>query len=575
MEFWRRLEGTCHVASCDRAWRCIPVTVHQTVGIMLSAYNFSEALPEAFVETVVDSFPRSVGSFMIGHSSLLARCEQLCGMSLSVIHSEEGEFISGIEMSLGGGLASEVAAELKSQTVSIIHHPEQDYWTFGLRVPGTNLRAGGVLLRDPHSLPEFMRESFRYADTSDELLQTWLKQHSSTRPELIERLLQSAHELMEHEQYREANDRSTTSIVGQLGKVYEEVVLIQDLAQYLRPDVDPLTLAEAVMERVRLISESNLSALCMRRGNTTDYQVSGEWGLSGEEIESLVREIQGDRSPQIIVRNHIQSSSLRFKYPTVHSLVAVPLFENEEIPSWLILANPADGRELGTEEANMVKSIGGVLSAHAQVVELFRRREEMVLSFIRSLVTTLDAKDSYTRGHSERVAMVAQRIAIEMNLSREEAEAIYQSGLLHDIGKIGVDDAVLHKQAALSPIEFRKIAKHPEIGHTIISELKNLSHILPGILHHHERYDGRGYPNKLAGVEIPLMARILAVADAFDAMGSDRPYRKGLGREEIEQVLLKGAGNQWDPDVVQSFLSARFEIYHLWSRAIERQAQES
>jgi HD-GYP domain-containing protein (c-di-GMP phosphodiesterase class II) len=207
-------------------------------------------------------------------------------------------------------------------------------------------------------------------------------------------------------------------------------------------------------------------------------------------------------------------------------------------------------------------------------VELFRRHEEMVLAFIRSLVTTLDAKDSYTRGHSERVALVAQRIAIELNLSRPESEAVYQAGLLHDIGKIGVDDALLHKKSMLTSAEFRKITKHPEIGHTIISELKNLNHILPGILHHHERFDGRGYPAKLAGRDIPQMARILSVADAFDAMGSDRPYRTGMNREEIEQVLLRGAGSQWDPEVVQAFLSARFEIYRLWSRAIERQNQE-
>ena len=541
---------------------------------MLSAYDFPTAQPEAFIDTVIEGLPTSVGSFMIENSSLLARCEQLCGMSLSVIHAEDGEFISGVEMSLGAGLATEVAHALKKYPVRVIYHAEWDYWTYGLRIPGTSLIAGGVMLRDADSLPDAMRDSSRQAGISDELYQTWCRKHSSVRPELLERLLQSAYELMGHEQSREASQKNAESVVGQLGKVYEEVVLVQDLAQYLRPDVDPLVLSEAVMERVRLISESNLSALCLRRGASVEYQVSGETELRGEDIEALVLEILGGRSPQVLVRNHIQSSPLRVKYPTVHSLVAVPLFENDEVPSWLVLANPIDGRELGTEEANMVKSIGGVLSAHTQVVDLFRRHEEMVLAFIRSLVTTLDAKDSYTRGHSERVALVAQRLAIELNLSRTDSEAIYQAGLLHDIGKIGVDDAVLHKQTALTSAEFHKIAKHPEIGHTIISELKNLSHILPGILHHHERYDGRGYPGKLVGLDIPHMARILAVADAFDAMGSDRPYRKGMNREEIEQVLLKGSGNQWDPEVVQAFLSARFEIYRIWSRAIERQSHE-
>ncbi len=542
---------------------------------MLSVSDFSTAaFPESFLETVVGSFPTSVGSLMIENSSLLARCEQLCGMSLSVIHAEAGEFVGGIEMSFGAGLATEVAAALKRHPVNVIYHPEWDFWTFGLRVPGTTLLAGGVLLRDSQSLPEGMCESCRKSGVSEDLFQAWCTKHSSTRPEILERLLQSAYELMGHEQRSNASEKSTASIVGQLGKVYEEVVLVQDLAQYLRPDVDPSVLSEAVMERVRLISDSDLSALCLRRGSSTEYQVSGEWGLLGEDIDSLIRDILGDRLPQILVRNHIQSSPLRNKYPMIQSVVAVPLFDSDGGPSWLVLANPTDGRELGTEEANMLKSIGGVLSAHSQIVELFRRHEEMVLAFIRSLVTTLDAKDSYTRGHSERVALVAQRLAIELNLSRPESEAVYQAGLLHDIGKIGVDDALLHKQSMLTSAEFRKIAKHPEIGHTIISELKNLNHILPGILHHHERFDGRGYPAKLAGRDIPQMARILSVADAFDAMGSDRPYRKGMNRDEIEQVLLRGSGNQWDPEVVQAFLSARFEIYRLWTRAIERQNQE-
>lgn len=302
--------------------------------------------------------------------------------------------------------------------------------------------------------------------------------------------------------------------------------------------------------------------------------MNGAWELDGAEIEALILDVLGDRAPQILVRNHIDTSPLRLRFPTVRSLVAVPLFVADQLHSWLVLANPKVGRELGTEEANLLKSIGGILSSHRQLVELFRDQEEMVLAFIRSLVSTLDAKDPYTRGHSERVALVAQRIAEELQLPPSEIEAIYQSGLLHDIGKIGLGDTVLQKPEALSALEFRMVMQHPEVGHTILRELKNLSHLLPGVLHHHERFDGRGYPHKLTGLAIPRMARILAVADSFDAMGSDRPYRLGMVREEVERVLASGSGTQWDPEVVHAFFSARLDIYRIWAQAIERQRQE-
>ena len=541
---------------------------------MLDFIDCLEDLRDSFADRSPDSVPMQMGLQVARHTALLSRCEQLCGLSLSVIDPLEGRFVSGMAMILAGDLTANLAAALLKNAVQVLYIPKQGFWLYGLRVPGTELLAGGVLLRRAEQIPESIRQGAEFAGLSDISLQSWAEKHSGIRPELVLRLLQSAHDLMLHEKISTESQQTTTSVVGQLGQVYEEVVLIQDLSQYLRPDIDPLSLAEAVLERVRLISDTDFSAFLLRHGAEHGNQLHGEWGLDGAEIESLIREILGDRPPQIIVRNHIDTSPLRLGYPTVRSLAAVPLFVDDQAPSWLVLANPQIGSELGTEEANLLKSIGGILASHTQVVELFRDHEEMVLAFIRSLVSTLDAKDPYTRGHSERVALVAQRIAQELKLPDAEIEAVYQSGLLHDIGKIGVDDAILQKPEALSILEFRKVATHPEVGHAILSELKSLSHLLPGVLHHHERYDGHGYPGKLAGSAIPRMARILAVADAFDAMGSDRPYRKGRDREEVELTQAKGSGTQWDPEVINAFFSARVEIYRLWGRAIERQEQE-
>jgi HD-GYP domain-containing protein (c-di-GMP phosphodiesterase class II) len=137
------------------------------------------------------------------------------------------------------------------------------------------------------------------------------------------------------------------------------------------------------------------------------------------------------------------------------------------------------------------------------------------------------------------------------------------AGLLHDIGKIGIDDAVLRKPDKLTPEEFDHIKQHPELGYRILADIAQLSDVLPAVLHHHEQWDGKGYPCKLAGDQIPYIARILAVADAYDAMSSDRPYRPGMAVERVEQLFKLGAAQQWDAEVVNAYFAAREDILQI------------
>jgi GAF domain-containing protein len=174
---------------------------------------------------------------------------------------------------------------------------------------------------------------------------------------------------------------------------------------------------------------------------------------------------------------------------------------------------------------------------------------------IRSLAEALEARDSYTKGHSERVTKYALLVAEKMGLPEREKNIIAQSGLLHDIGKIGISDIILNKPSVLSSEERKTIEDHPKFGDTILSHMKFLEKALAAILHHHERYDGTGYPARLKGKEIPLIARIIAVTDAYDAMTSERPYRAPMSQEEVIRELKQSAGTQLDPDVVDVFFS--------------------
>lgn len=180
--------------------------------------------------------------------------------------------------------------------------------------------------------------------------------------------------------------------------------------------------------------------------------------------------------------------------------------------------------------------------------------ENVILQTITTIANTLDAKDEYTKGHSVRVADYAAAIAELRNWPKEERDNLHQVALLHDVGKIGVPDAVLKKEGQLSDKEFRVIKTHTEIGASILKDIKSLRHVSIGARFHHERFDGQGYPQGLKGEEIPEIARIIAIADAYDAMTSDRCYRPNLGRNEAKARLMQGAGTQFDPELVALFM---------------------
>jgi putative nucleotidyltransferase with HDIG domain len=185
--------------------------------------------------------------------------------------------------------------------------------------------------------------------------------------------------------------------------------------------------------------------------------------------------------------------------------------------------------------------------------ELNARLEDANLSLTESLVNALDARDPYSAGHSVAVAVYARDLAREIGLPEHEVQRTYLAGLLHDIGKIAVPDAILRKPAALSVAEFDEIRLHPSIGEEILRPSEHLQDVLPAVRHHHERIDGKGYPDQLRDAQIPLQARIIAVADAYNAMTSDRPYRDAMHPELAQRILVQNQGMQHDPFLVSAF----------------------
>jgi HD-GYP domain-containing protein (c-di-GMP phosphodiesterase class II) len=353
--------------------------------------------------------------------------------------------------------------------------------------------------------------------------------------------------------------RSMASLLEVSNLTFDFVAMGEVMLTTLKPlvDSDALVLvpSECASEET---PESEPAARCVW---------SGMRCITDSMCIEIVRRFRQLSVAQPVVKNYFDRTDEGREFPGVHSFIVVPIASKDDTIGWLVALNRNNDRnnnveqlpwelsylEFGTHEATLMSSSAAILATHARNVQLFRERENLLVSIVRSLVSAVEAKDEYTRGHSERVALYSRCIADQMGFDQKYCEQLYLTGLLHDVGKIGVGDAILRKTGPLTDEEFEEIKKHPDKGWQIMKDLRPLNYVLDGILYHHEQFDGRGYPDRLAGSDIPLAGRILAVADAYDAMTSDRPYRTGMPHEKAESILRNGAGKQWDAAIIDAF----------------------
>lgn len=342
--------------------------------------------------------------------------------------------------------------------------------------------------------------------------------------------------------------------VGQQTSVGER--LIRRLRVSDSPDRFQRLAAEELCEALKVEAVAWLPAA--RREPTV---VAGSLGdLEPEALRSLARD------PEAGV--WIAGSSAENVDPRLRQVAMVAVANDTGATvGWLFAANPLGGGAFGAE-VELLTTVAGLIATQRANAQLYADLKELLFGVIRALTSAIDAKDTYTSGHSERVARIAVRLAEELGLPANQRSDLYLMGLLHDVGKIGIQDDVLKKPGKLSREEYLQIQSHVRIGVHILSDLKKLHHLLPGVAHHHECIDGSGYPSGLSGDDIPLCARILAVADAFDAMSSNRPYRKRVPSDQIDEIFRKGAGTQWDITVVQALFACRADLERIRQKGL-------
>ena len=325
-----------------------------------------------------------------------------------------------------------------------------------------------------------------------------------------------------------------------------------DLSVVLQKVVDGA--AKASNAQIGCLALDDSGKLVLKGGFGTDYATAEKLalGVGGD----ICRDVMASGKPFMESMEHdtVNESPLNPR-----AVLCVPITFFGTPTGVLFLANYQVGHAFTTDHRHLVTELADQAAVAINNARLFKEREEVILSSLEALANAVDARDPYTAGHSQRVTQYALMIARQMKYSPEDQKAwrsLERGGRLHDIGKIGTPDAILQKAGKLTDEEFAKMKEHPVAGFNILSGLKMLTDELVIVRHHHERYDGKGYPDRKKGDELPMFAWIVSAADAIDAMTSDRPYRKASSLEVAVEQVRSGAGTHFHPDVAEAVLDA-------------------
>ncbi len=366
----------------------------------------------------------------------------------------------------------------------------------------------------------------------------------------------------------------------QLTEAYEELSLLLKLGQSMNQVANPsrfVTLLASELHAtlsfrwiaVRFVTEARDARHMAGR-----CHVGGEAPLAANRLpqflDGVLSRLEG-LTPQVIRQENAAFSARGGEAAIlVHPLVR----EGRLIGAIFGGEKHGADQEISNVDIKVMDGAAQCLMILLENAALYDDQQSMFIGTLGALTASIDAKDRYTCGHSERVAHLSSRLADAAGLGEHAAERLLVAGLVHDVGKIGVPESVLCKPGRLTEDEFEIIKTHPEIGHRILRDIPQLADVLPAVLHHHERWDGRGYPHGLRAGDIPLFARVISLADSFDAMSSTRTYRAAMPRESVLAEIARCAGAQFDPKLTQRFVALDFSEYDaLVRRHVARERQ--
>ncbi len=358
-------------------------------------------------------------------------------------------------------------------------------------------------------------------------------------------------------------EETSGALSARLNSKIKELSILYSISDSMgTADFDVDRFYERIVDLASMITGAERTSLMILDREANELRIKAARGLNEQIVGSarvplghgVAGRVLKSGKPLLVKNREFSPFRTQRKAYKTESYVSIPLTIKGETFGVLNVTDKIDGSQFDEGETLLLLTLVRKAALNIENSLLYETLYNNLIDTLQCLVTTLEAKDRYTQRHSERVTDLALRIARAMSCSREEIESIRFAGLLHDIGKIGIHDVVLQKSIGLTEDEFSLVKTHPIIGQNIIRPLGLLPMETAIVRNHHERWDGQGYPDGLAGEKIPLLARILAVADSFDAMTSDRPYRSAKTQEEAINELKRCAGFQFDRGVVEAFL---------------------
>jgi HD-GYP domain-containing protein (c-di-GMP phosphodiesterase class II) len=344
-----------------------------------------------------------------------------------------------------------------------------------------------------------------------------------------------------------------------LEKVVERLRIITNVCMTLASIVDIDELLKNIISLTSELADVKKGAIYLKQYDKPALTFNYTYGVGAQafgdissDISSVYGEFMKNGTPKIIDGRDID---VKRHYGINNSAVWVPLKLKGMVIGFILLEDKIDGTFFSNDELELLAVLSNQIVVAIENTWLYEKVKTNYFSTIHSLVNALEANDRYTKGHSERVRYLSLELGKFMGLDNRELEVLEHAAVLHDIGKIGIATTVLHKEGTLTVDEYGVIKTHPLIGDQILGPINTLEGVRTTILQHHERYDGKGYPHGVSGEEISIMARILSVIDTFDAMVTDRPYRKAFSLSKAKEELKQGAGTQFDPQIANAFLN--------------------